>query len=54
MLLHFSLISNEQLGEETDERRSLAKIPDMFNKLVKEKGPLGAVRTTVALLMQES
>ncbi|PMD48485.1 hypothetical protein L207DRAFT_505515 [Hyaloscypha variabilis F] len=40
--------------QETDERGSLAKVPDMFNKLVKERGPLGAVRTTIGLLMPTS
>lgn len=40
--------------QETDERGSLAKVPEMFSKLVKEKGPLGAVRTTIGLLMPAS
>ncbi|KAH8783891.1 hypothetical protein BGZ57DRAFT_757774 [Hyaloscypha finlandica] len=34
-----------------DGRESLAKVPEMFTKLVQEKGPLGAVRTTIGLLM---
>ncbi|KAA8576856.1 hypothetical protein EYC84_006901 [Monilinia fructicola] len=37
-----------------DDRKSLPKIRDMFKKLVKEKGPLGALRTTVGLVMAES
>ncbi|KAH8808532.1 hypothetical protein F5884DRAFT_792545 [Xylogone sp. PMI_703] len=37
--------------QEMDERDSLAKIPETFDRLVKEKGPLGAVRTIVRLLM---
>ncbi|QSZ35429.1 hypothetical protein DSL72_008299 [Monilinia vaccinii-corymbosi] len=37
-----------------DDRNSLTKIKDMFGKLVKEKGPLGALRTTVGLIMAES
>lgn len=37
-----------------DGRESLAKVPEMFTKLVKEKGPLGAVRTTIGLLMPAS
>ncbi|KAE9376994.1 hypothetical protein N431DRAFT_480128 [Stipitochalara longipes BDJ] len=40
--------------QEADERGSLAKVPDMFNKLVKEKGPLVAARTTIGLLMPAS
>jgi hypothetical protein len=32
----------------------VAKVPEMFSKLVKEKGPLGAVRTTIGLLMPVS
>lgn len=34
-----------------DDRHSLAKIPETFDRLVKERGPLGAVRTIVRLLM---
>jgi hypothetical protein len=41
-------------GQEADERGSLAKVPDMFNKLLKERGPLGAVSTTIGLLMPKS
>ncbi|TGO34088.1 hypothetical protein BHYA_0213g00180 [Botrytis hyacinthi] len=37
-----------------DDRKSLSKIKDMFGKLVKEKGPLGALRITVGLIMAES
>ncbi|TGO92112.1 hypothetical protein BPOR_0010g00240 [Botrytis porri] len=37
-----------------DDRKSLGKIKDMFGKLVKEKGPLGALRITVGLVMAES
>jgi hypothetical protein len=41
-------------GQAADERGSLEKVPEVFNKLVKEKGPLGAVRTTIGLLMPAS
>ncbi|APA06674.1 hypothetical protein SS1G_04742 [Sclerotinia sclerotiorum 1980 UF-70] len=37
-----------------DDRNSLSKIKDMFGKMVKEKGPLGALRITVGLIMAES
>ncbi|ESZ97475.1 hypothetical protein SBOR_2164 [Sclerotinia borealis F-4128] len=37
-----------------DDRNSLSKIKDMFARLIKEKGPLGALRTTVGLIMAES
>ncbi|TGO45159.1 hypothetical protein BOTNAR_0693g00010 [Botryotinia narcissicola] len=37
-----------------DDRKSLSKIKDMFGKLVKEKGPMGALRITVGLIMAES
>ncbi|KAF7949623.1 uncharacterized protein EAE97_003132 [Botrytis byssoidea] len=37
-----------------DDRKSLSKIKDMFGKLVKEKGPLGALRITIGLIMAES
>ncbi|PBP22088.1 hypothetical protein BUE80_DR007075 [Diplocarpon rosae] len=36
---------------QADDRSSLKKVPDTFNRLVKERGPLGAVRATVGLLM---
>jgi hypothetical protein len=38
-------------GQESDDRKSLLKVPESFAKLVKQKGPLGAVRTVVGLLM---
>ncbi|CAD6441640.1 b2eaa89e-bced-4402-a1ec-460a40f18c50-CDS [Sclerotinia trifoliorum] len=37
-----------------DDRNSLSKIKVMFGKLVKEKGPLGALRITVGLIMADS
>jgi hypothetical protein len=42
-----------ELGRDADERNSLANIPKMFDGLVKEKGPVGAVRIIVGLLMTE-
>lgn len=39
------------IGQEEDERKSLAKVPETFNRMVKERGPLGAVRALVGLLM---
>jgi hypothetical protein len=52
-ILHFllSVKANRYSGQEADDRRGLAKVPEIFNKLVKERGPLGAVRSTVGLLM---
>ncbi|PQE27233.1 hypothetical protein CJF32_00000215 [Rutstroemia sp. NJR-2017a WRK4] len=38
---------------EMDERNSLRKIKDMFAQLVKDKGPLVAVKTVVGLVMGE-
>lgn len=40
-------------GQESDDRKSLLKVPESFAKLLKQKGPLGAVRTVVGLLMPE-
>ncbi|KAK2626874.1 hypothetical protein QTJ16_004049 [Diplocarpon rosae] len=40
-----------QTWQQADDRSSLKKVPDTFNRLVKERGPLGAVRATVGLLM---
>ncbi|PVH83237.1 hypothetical protein DL98DRAFT_559055 [Cadophora sp. DSE1049] len=37
--------------QEADDRNSLAKVPETFDKLVKERGPLGAVQATVGLFM---
>ncbi|KAI9051152.1 hypothetical protein LZ554_005254 [Drepanopeziza brunnea f. sp. 'monogermtubi'] len=37
--------------QHADDRSSLAKVPDTFDKLVKERGPLGAVRATVGIFM---
>lgn len=42
------------IGQNTDERNSLSKIPEMFDRLVKERGPLKAVGVVVGLLMPES
>ncbi|KFY31973.1 hypothetical protein V494_07897 [Pseudogymnoascus sp. VKM F-4513 (FW-928)] len=36
---------------EQDERRSLAKVPEMFRKLVESRGPVVAVRTVVTGLL---
>ena len=46
--------TNTRVGHKQDDRKSLSKIKDMFGKLVKEKGPLGALRITVGLVMAES
>ncbi|RDL41864.1 uncharacterized protein BP5553_01843 [Venustampulla echinocandica] len=40
--------------QNTDERNSLVKIPEMFDRLVKERGPLRAVGAVVGLLMPMS
>ncbi|KAH6678380.1 hypothetical protein B0J14DRAFT_582567 [Halenospora varia] len=40
--------------QEADDRNSLARIPDMFNRLVKESGPLVAMRAVVGLIMPAS
>ncbi|KAK0122652.1 hypothetical protein ONS96_009690 [Cadophora gregata f. sp. sojae] len=40
--------------QQADDRNSLAKVPETFDKLVKERGPLGAVRATVGLFMPVS
>ena len=40
-------------GQESDDRKSLLKVPESFAKLVKQKGPLGAARTVIGLLMPE-
>ncbi|RFU33656.1 hypothetical protein B7463_g2700, partial [Scytalidium lignicola] len=37
--------------QEIDERHSLTKVPETFDRLVRERGPLVAVRTIVRLLM---
>ena len=41
------------VGHKADERGSLTKIPETFDRLIKEKGTLGAVRAVVGLLMGE-
>lgn len=43
--------ANVHIGYEQDERNSLRKVKDMFGRLVKEKGPLVAVKTVVGLVM---
>ncbi|CAG8974503.1 hypothetical protein HYALB_00009038 [Hymenoscyphus albidus] len=40
--------------QQQDERNTLPQIPDMFQKLVKEKGPWGAVTGVVGLLMRDT
>ncbi|KUJ20710.1 uncharacterized protein LY89DRAFT_779432 [Mollisia scopiformis] len=40
-----------KIWQHADERSSLSKVPETFEKLKKEKGPLGAVRAMVGLLM---
>ncbi|KAE8453641.1 hypothetical protein EG329_009152 [Mollisiaceae sp. DMI_Dod_QoI] len=40
--------------QQADERNSLSKVPQTFDRLQKEKGPLGAVRAMVGLLMPAS
>jgi hypothetical protein len=44
-------ILTRYLGEEHDERGSLAKVPLTFAELVRERGPMFAARAMVALLM---
>lgn len=39
------------LGQDIDDRNSLAKVPGTFGRLVKDKGPLGAVRTLAGLML---
>jgi hypothetical protein len=41
------------VGQQADDRKSLMKIPESFDKLLKQQGPLGAVRTIVGLFMPE-
>lgn len=48
--LHWQLLICK-IGQEEDDRKSLQRVPESFDKLVKEKGPLAAVRTVVGLLM---
>jgi hypothetical protein len=43
-----------QKGQKADDRKVLDKVPETFDKLVKERGPLGAVRSIVGLLMDGS
>ncbi|KAF4626744.1 hypothetical protein G7Y89_g11413 [Cudoniella acicularis] len=43
-----------QSWQKADDRKILSKIPNMFNGLVKESGPLHAVRAVVGLLMPTS
>ncbi|CZT42984.1 uncharacterized protein RSE6_02956 [Rhynchosporium secalis] len=43
-----------QSWQKLDDRNSLAKIPETFSKMVKERGPLAAVRATVELFMPVS
>lgn len=40
--------------QQVDDRNSLAKVPETFDKLVKERGPLSAVRATIGLFMPVS
>ncbi|KAL2063057.1 hypothetical protein VTL71DRAFT_6129 [Oculimacula yallundae] len=40
--------------QRADDRHSLAKVPETFSKLVKERGPLAAVGATVELFMPMS
>lgn len=47
-------LANKKTGQHADERSSLSKVPETFEKLKKEKGPLGAVRAIVGLLMTPS
>ena len=41
------------LGHEADDRRSLKKIPETFQSLVKSRGVFEAVRVMVGLLFSE-
>ncbi len=56
ILYSVSLIasSNLESGHESDDRSSFAKVPATFATLVKERGPLGAVRAIVGLFMPVS
>lgn len=47
LLLHMLIIQ----GQGLDDRNSLAKVPDTFSRLVKDKGPLSAVRALVGLML---
>lgn len=40
-----------QTGQKADDRKVLDRIPETFDKIVKERGPLEAVRAIVGLLM---
>lgn len=40
--------------QQSDDRKSLLRIPETFDRLVKQKGPLAAVRAVVGLLMPVS
>lgn len=40
-------------GKAQDDRKVLEDVPDTFRKLVKERGPLEAVRCVAALLFSE-
>lgn len=53
MALLFEIDANFFAGQQKDERNNLSQIPDMFQKLVKEKGPWGAVTGVVGLLMRD-
>lgn len=47
-------VTDEIAGQKQDDRKSFQRIPESFDKLVKEKDPLSAVRTVVGLLMPAS
>jgi hypothetical protein len=46
--------TDDTTGQQLDDRRSLPKVSESFNRLVKQKGPLAAVRIVVGLLMPVS
>jgi len=47
-------LANTKIGQKADDRKILDKVPETFEKLVKERGPLGAVSAVVGLLMDGS
>jgi hypothetical protein len=47
-------LTDVTIGHNHDDRKSLADLPDLFDKMVKGGGPMGAVRTVVALLVEDN
>lgn len=42
--------TNSTSGEESNNRKSLFQVPELFDRLVIQDGPLAAVRSIVELL----